>query len=218
MAFLDNLSQRMIQHSQASAQKTKAMSEISNLNTAISHEDKMIADTYYQIGVEYFNKNKDNPDVPFAGLITAIKAAEQRKAEFLLQIEQIKAIVKCEKCGADIPTGFGLTYCNHCGTPLRTKEAVPDGNYIRCHACGQPLMQDSKFCTGCGIPMANILQHYASASEASHLPDVTDAAAQPEASVQVEAPVQPPRPTCPGCGSFITDEMIFCTGCGTKLK
>ena len=57
MAFLDNLSQRMIQHSQASAQKTKAMSEISNLNTAISHEDKMIADTYYQIGVEDFNKN-----------------------------------------------------------------------------------------------------------------------------------------------------------------
>ena len=50
------------------------------------YEDKMIADTYYQIGVEYFNKNKDNPDVPFVGLITAIKAAEQRKAEFLLQM------------------------------------------------------------------------------------------------------------------------------------
>lgn len=248
MAFLDDLSQVMIQRNQAEAKKQKAMTEISNLNSAIAHEEQMIADTFRQLGVEYFNKNKDLPDAPFYGLISAIKSARQRMDEHRKQIEQIKAIVKCKACGADVATGFGFTHCNNCGTSLNTPETMPAGNYIRCFACGQPLSQDSKFCTGCGKPMAEIIQYYANvtgsvaqapsapapvppsspepvppaapipAASPAPVPPITPNPAVAPPPAPIEAPVTGIKSSCPACGSFVTDEMVFCVGCGAKLK
>jgi len=234
MAFLDDLSQSMVLRNQAEAKRQKAMTEISNLNSAIAHEEHMIADTFRQLGVEYFNKNKDNSDAPFYGLIAAILSARQRMDEYRDQIEQVKAIVKCEACGTDIPTGFGYTICTNCGTPLKTAETAPEVNYIRCFSCGRPLSQDTKFCTGCGKPMTEIIQFYANAvgaaqaaANAASAPaqepnapaDVPPATPAPEpVNTEIELPANTSKTTCPACGSFITEAMAFCVGCGAKLK
>lgn len=212
-------------------QNEKALSEISELDMAITQEEKMISEIYEQIGIQYYNSNKDNPDADFKVMISRINAALQRIEEYRHLIEQIRAVVICEKCGAEVATGLGMTNCVRCGKPVN---AHSDASTIKCIFCGQLLMADTNFCTGCGKPMSEILNNRENTFAGSApVPEdsKTDAPLKESAVPETvsdgeneipmanEVPV-PDEQTekCPMCGSDITDEMFFCTSCGEKLK
>ena len=141
MSFSDNLNT----DNQAQATNEKAISEISALDSAITQEEKMITEIYQQIGIEYYNKHKDNSDADFQFMISRVKGAQQRVAEYRNLIENIRAVVLCRKCGAEIATGLGMTNCARCGTPAFTNESPLHDSTIKCFACGEELANDLLF-------------------------------------------------------------------------
>jgi len=149
MAFLDDLSKKITQAGQTAVQKTKDMSDIAKINSAISDEEKKITNAYYQIGKMYTALHTNDPEPNFAGLIAAIKEAEQKIVTYRSQIQNIKGIARCSKCGAEVANN--VAFCSACGASMFTgTESVPQPHVAFCTNCGAGLAEGVSFCTACG--------------------------------------------------------------------
>ena len=149
MAFFDDLGKKISQAGQSAVQKTKDITEISKYNSAIADEEKKIQTIYSDIGKLYISLYKDSPADEFKALVDALKASEKAIETCKEQIKDIKGIVVCEKCGAELTAG--TAFCSKCGTaaPVPPKPEVP-----ACSKCGAPLTEGCAFCTSCGTPVA----------------------------------------------------------------
>ena len=110
MSFFDDLGKKLSQAGQTAVQKTKEMADIAKLNSAISDEEKRIDDNYLQIGKLYVS------------LHDAEHEAEGKIKGYRQQIKDIKGIVKCEKCGAEVSKD--AAFCSACGAPMPKEEPV----------------------------------------------------------------------------------------------
>ena len=215
MAFFDDMGKKLSQATQATAKKAKDLADISRLNGVISDEERIITNSYYQIGKLYVSLHGDNYEDDFETLVSTIKDSEQKIIEARSKIQEIKGVTKCEKCGAEV--AMNMAFCSSCGSPMPKNPTTAGENLIKCTGCQQMVSKDMRFCTSCGKPMAEILKYYA--------PQQNDADTKPEeaeATIEAMEPKEtqeaPKQTTCPGCGNEINDEMVFCTGCGIKLK
>ena len=149
MAFLDDLSKKITQAGQSAVQKTKDMSDIAKINTAISEEERKINNAYFQIGKMYVSLHGANPEPSFAGLITAVKEAEQKIVAYRSQIQNIKGIARCSQCGAEVSNS--VAFCSACGASMYVKEDNPSQPSVAyCTNCGAGLAEGVTFCTACG--------------------------------------------------------------------
>lgn len=204
MAFFDDIGKKLSQATQATAQKAKDIADVSRINGAISDEEKKITNNYYQIGKLYVAMHSSDYEADFGGFISSIKDSERKITEYRSQIQEIKGITKCEKCGAEV--AMTMAFCSSCGSPMPKNASNQWGNLIKCTGCGQQISKDVRFCTSCGKPMAEIMQYYAPAQ------------AEPAEQQAPVAETLAQSQICPGCGAAVTDEMLFCTECGIKLK
>ena len=154
MDFFDNIGKKLTKAGQAVAQKTKDVTGIAKLNSAIYDEEKKINNTYTEIGKLFVKKNADTSEPDFAALIGLIKESEDLIRSYRGQILEIKGVVRCEKCGAEVTNGSA--FCTFCGNavPVRTKkdnDAENDGKSV-CRVCGVELEEGAHFCTACGAP------------------------------------------------------------------
>ncbi len=209
MAFFDDMTRKLSQATQATAQKAKELADISRLNALISEEEKKITNSYYRIGKLFVALHGSDFEDDFEPFISSIRDSEQKIIDARGQIQEIKGVTKCEKCGA--PVALNMAFCSSCGSPMPKETDNPDANLIKCISCGHMISKDMRFCTSCGKPMAEILKYY----EPNNPREDTN---PPAETASAEAEEVPQSLTCPGCGSEIDDEMIFCTGCGIKLK
>lgn len=139
----------MSQAGQTAVQKTKEMTDIARLNGAISEQEKKLSDTYLEIGKLYTLKHSEDYDGDFAPLIAAMKESENKIKEYRRQIQDIKGVVRCEKCGAEI--GNNVAFCSSCGAKApMTSTVEANGNFVQCLGCGASMNKDAKFCTVCG--------------------------------------------------------------------
>lgn len=149
MAFFDDLGKKISQAGQSAVQKTKDMTEIAKYNSAISDEEAKIKAYYSEIGKLYFSLNRENPDEKFAPMVNGIIAAARAIEDYREKIKDIKGIVLCANCGAQLTGG---AFCSTCGAPAPVEEkAEPAAN--TCTACGAALAEGSAFCTSCGAPV-----------------------------------------------------------------
>ena len=195
MAFFDDVGKRLSTTGQNAVNKAKEVAEVAKINSMISDEENKINTNYYQIGKLYVTKHANNYENDFATLINEILHAQKKISEFKEQIQTIKGIVKCEKCGAEV--SINSAFCNSCGAPMpRRTPATQTENRLVCPSCGKSVKNGMKFCTACGAPMPVT----SSASESS----------VPTPKIQEKI--------CPSCG-FKTDdeETLFCNNCGTKM-
>ena len=204
MAFFDDIGKKLSQATQATAQKAKELADVTRINGAISDEEKKINNNYYQIGKLYVAMHSQDHEADFAGFISSIKESERKITDYRSQVQKIKGITKCEKCGAEV--AMNMAFCSSCGSPMPKNAANQGGSTIKCTGCGQSISKDVRFCTSCGKPMAEIVQYYAPV----HSEPEPQEAPVTEETTQAQI--------CPGCGAEITDEMLFCTECGIKLK
>lgn len=116
MAFLDSLSKKVTQVSQTTIQKTKDFAEITKINSLIDDEKKRIEDTYMIIGKLYCERHENDAESEFAEKIAKIKEAEKKIASYNSQKAEIKGVVYCKKCGAEILAGSA--FCSSCGSPV----------------------------------------------------------------------------------------------------
>lgn len=197
MAFFENLSKTVTGVGQKTIAKTKELADTSRLNSMISEEEKVITNQYFQIGKLYVSIHKDDFEDDFAGMIGAIAEAEAKIRDYKKQIQDIKGVQRCEKCGAEVPNG--AAFCSSCGASMPKMQPPISADYIKCGNCGTAVKRSMRFCTSCGKPME----------------EVNDASAVPvtEQTVVVEQ-----GKVCPNCGAKVEDGLAFCTECGTKLQ
>lgn len=145
MAFFDDLGKKISQAGQNAVQKTKDMTEIAKYNSAITDEERNIEYLYSEIGKLYVSLYKETPGAEFAGMVKALKNSEEAIANYKEQIKDIKGIVLCENCGAEVT---GTAFCSSCGTPVPVPEKPV------CSNCGAPIVEGCAFCTSCGTPIS----------------------------------------------------------------
>lgn len=152
MAFLDDLGKKISQAGQNAVQKTKDMTETARIKSLISEEEKTLNNHYYRIGKLYVAKHLEDFESDFSDLISEVWKSETKIRDYRKQLQDIKGVIRCEKCGAEIANN--INFCNSCGAPISKSAPVTDENSIRCTSCGQVVSKDIKFCTFCGNPMS----------------------------------------------------------------
>lgn len=198
MAFFDDLGKKLSQAGQTAVQKTKDLTDIARLNGLISDEERQINSNHCQIGRLYVSLHQEDYESDFAAMVNAIQESERKISAYRQQIQDIKGVVRCEKCGAEV--GSNVAFCSTCGAPMpkSAQVSINDDAALKCSGCGAVIDESMSFCTSCGKPTA-------------------DAVSQAEEPAPAEVPVAEAEKKCPNCGADVEDDAVFCTVCGTKL-
>jgi len=207
MAFFNEMGKKIAQGSQEAVQKTKNMAEIVKLNSAISEEEKRIKNAYCQMGRIYFETFREAPHELFVQDIVGINDSIMRIAGYTEQIKQIRGVVQCQKCNAEV--SYSAPFCSSCGSQMNTHIAETTSvQGIVCTKCGLVVGSDKTFCTNCGqkvehsdvvLPMAEPVSDIVSAGQNT----------EPTALKSAQ---------CPACGNDIAPGTAFCLNCGQKIE
>lgn len=145
MAFLDKLSKTVTEASQKTIAKTKELADTSRLNSMISDAEKIINNLYFQIGKLHVAVHQDNYEEDFAGMINTIAESEAKIKDYKKQIQDIKGVRRCEKCGAEVPNGSA--FCSACGAAMPKIQSSVSADIIKCENCGAEVRKGMRFCT-----------------------------------------------------------------------
>lgn len=195
MAFWDNFSQKASETTAKAIQKAKEMSDVAKLNSMISEEESKINNSYYQIGKLYVTIHSHDCEEEFANLVAAIGQAEEKIQSYRQQIQDIKGVVRCAQCGAEVQSG--VSFCSSCGAPMPKVQPINVDNLVQCKSCGAMMKKEMRFCTMCGNPMNQL-----SVSEAKDT---------------FEDKKSSSERICPNCGAKVEEDVAFCTECGAKI-
>lgn len=193
MAFFDRLSKTVAEAGQKTIAKTKELADTSRLNMMISDEEKMINNQYLQIGKLYVSMHKDDFEEDFAGMIGAIAESETKIRDYRKQIQDIRGVQRCEKCGAEVPNG--AAFCSACGAVMPKAPEPAPSETKKCEHCGAEVKEGMRFCTSCGKPLET--------------PAAGDETAEPAEQAAEEQ--------CPDCGTQAEEGVASCTESDAEL-
>lgn len=129
-------------------QKTKNMADAAKLNSTLSEEERKLTSIYAQIGQMYIQYHFEDYEEPFGPLIQSYVESRKRIDEMSKKIKELKNIISCPGCGADM--SGDAAFCSICGYRMPPK-AVPQGP-VKCMTCGASIAPGMNFCTTCGAP------------------------------------------------------------------
>lgn len=121
MALWDSFTKKASETTAKAVQQAKILAETTKLHGMVMEEEKKVSDLYQQIGKLYAEKYADEPGEGFSDLIAQIKEAEEKIAQYRTQIQDVKGVTRCEKCGAEVTKG--AAFCSACGTAVVVAEA-----------------------------------------------------------------------------------------------
>ncbi len=189
MAFMDDLNKMMSN----AGKRTREMADAAKMNSAIAEEEKKINALYYQAGKLYVALHPTDYEPEFGSVMAQIADVEAKLSNYRQQLMQIKGVIPCSQCGADVPRNSA--FCPACGNAMpRTENGV---ELEKCASCNNYVAKGQRFCTYCGKPMA------------------TQAVVAPAAAPQ---PEEAPIGFCSNCGSKLYAGSDFCTNCGARFE
>ena len=144
MSFLDGLSNQF----SAFGKKTKDFADSTRLSSMASDEQRTISDIHREIGKLYASLHKTDHEACFDALFARLAQAEENLQRYTQQIQDLRGVRRCARCGAEIPKGS--QFCSACGAPV-PPAAPPDCDF--CAHCGAAVKKGMRFCTSCGQPM-----------------------------------------------------------------
>lgn len=150
MAFFEQLGKRLSDAGQNVAQQTKNLADVSQLNSENGEKEKQIKRLIFELGKAYYESHKRDFDAENVEIIGEINTLYREIHDNHEKIKQIKGIVKCDNCGADVPVG--AMFCNGCGAKVNRPDpaAVSAGGQRFCPGCDAVVPEGNQFCTKCG--------------------------------------------------------------------
>lgn len=155
MAFFEQLGKRLTDAGQNVAQQTQNLADVARLNSAISENEKKISQLFLVIGQSYYEKHKNDSSAEEFEKIAEVNTLYFEIAANREKIKQIKGVVKCENCGADVP--LNASFCNACGTKVNRNEVPNVSTEVEClcPACHAAVEKGNLFCNHCGAKIEN---------------------------------------------------------------
>ena len=143
--------------------------------------------------------HKHDCEEELSELVHEIIDSEQKIESWKKQIQDIKGVQRCEKCGAEIAQGSA--FCSSCGAPVPKIQTSETVEMSTCKNCGASIKKGVRFCTSCGTKI-----------DLEEGENTKAALSQENKDEEIETRV------CPKCGAEIQNNNDFCTECGTKLQ
>ncbi len=150
MAFFEQVGKLLTDAGQSVTQQTKNLANVTQLNSAVSDKEKEVSQLFLAIGQAYYERHKNDNAAEELEKISEINALYAEISANREKINQIKGVVKCENCGADVP--LNAAFCSACGTKVNHTEAAKENaeNVRFCPACHATVEKDNLFCRHCG--------------------------------------------------------------------
>lgn len=223
--FFDKLTANVTNVSRIGIQKAKNMSEANSLGNEQKSEKRNIQNQYAEIGRQYYEQHKNDPDAMYPDQIASIIASEKRIEELEVQIAAVRAR---EPELVEVPDT----------TPAPKPAAAPaptgEPTSMVCMQCGSTYGTDKKMCTVCneelvpqygGEPVVrtepNSTRPETSADEEkpNTLDVLTEDAPKEETGNADALETDAPKADafCPYCGKPVEADAHFCSSCGKTL-
>lgn len=156
MAFFEQIGKHLTNAGQNVAQQTQNLADVTRLNSAISEKEKKISQLFLEIGKGYYERHKNDGEAEELNKIIEINSLFAEIFANREKIKQIKGVIKCENCGADVP--LNAAFCNACGAQINQVGTVKENNENerRCPACHAVIEKDNLFCNYCGTKIESI--------------------------------------------------------------
>lgn len=151
MAFLEQIGKKLSDAGQGAAQQARIFGEVAKLNSSISDKEKKITQLYIALGQSYYEQHKDEEGAFAQDKMQEITALTAEIAKYREEICQVKGIVKCPQCSAEVPRGSA--FCNSCGAKVpQAQEAgeAPAQAERTCPNCHAQVSEGDQFCIQCG--------------------------------------------------------------------
>ena len=145
MEFLNAFGRKTADATAKLTQQAKVLAETTRLQGLITEEKQKMVEQYTQIGKLYVANHRTDYEETFSDMVISIARSEDSIAGYKKQIQKVKGVVVCEKCGEEVSKD--TAFCSCCGAPIMDPE-----KYVRCAHCGAPMEKRMKFCTICGNP------------------------------------------------------------------
>lgn len=159
MAFFEQLGKRLTDAGQGVAQQTKNFTDVTRLNGTISEKERKISQLYSSIGESYYERRRNDSTSEELQKIEEINTLFAEIAQCREEIKQIKGVIKCPNCGAEV--ALNSAFCNSCGAKIsqavETTEPVEVETRI-CPNCHAEVKKDNLFCNHCGAKLEDIVK------------------------------------------------------------
>ncbi|MDR3311153.1 MAG: zinc ribbon domain-containing protein [Oscillospiraceae bacterium] len=142
-----SVSQKVKDTAEVTAQKVKDTTDTMKFESAIKAEDARITQIFVELGRKYSAKYAESFDPDFQESFAALAQAREKTEQLKHQVSDLKRVVKCANCGADIPSA--TLFCPTCGAK-NEYQSYADANTKKCPSCGANMALDAVFCTSCG--------------------------------------------------------------------
>ena len=180
--ILDDLGRRIQNAGKTTVQKTKELTDIAKLNSAIADEERSQKNLFLQLGREYFNNHAEDAEEALSHTVRDIADSKARVKSLQHEINDIRGIRICEACGAEVR--LGAVFCTACGVRLPDYVAParePGANPDRCIYCGRELNKADRFCPTCGTKIEHADTETVEVAETAGAPEAEASAGAEQA-------------------------------------
>lgn len=153
MDFFNKIGSKISTGANAVASKTKDIAGTAKINMQIAEDEKELNNVFCELGKKYYNQSVSEVLPEYKDEFDKVKALQEKIEAAKKQLREIKGIVVCEKCGAEIDAD--AKFCSVCGAPAPAKVVVttPEADTtktVTCPVCGKVEPAGTKFCSVCG--------------------------------------------------------------------
>lgn len=159
MSFYGNMDEKISKIKNDALQKTKDVSEIVRISSALKAEEEKRERLYREIGQASVEDKDLADDGKMQKLREELSECQDKIQDFETKLEALRGIIKCPECGKSVSSS--QSFCSNCGAKLmreeygrkHSNEAASSQPLRFCPTCGKENRNSAKYCVQCGFDL-----------------------------------------------------------------